>query len=143
MLSRLQDSDLRFVAEMPNHASVIDRICAEAFGPGRFVRAAERVREAAPHDPRLSLVAILNDEVVGSVRQTRCAIGITPVVMLGPLAVRPAFKRRGTIGKLDTRWSELTDLRDLGRAAAERWLAAHEDDLGRRSSLEGNYGLLP
>ncbi|MBB3998164.1 patatin-like phospholipase family protein [Aureimonas pseudogalii] len=53
-----------------------------------------------------------------------------------------ALTRRGTIGKLDTRWSELTDLRDLGRAAAERWLAAHEDDLGRRSSLEGNYGLL-
>ncbi|MBB3998163.1 GNAT family N-acetyltransferase [Aureimonas pseudogalii] len=95
MLSRLQDSDLRFVAELPNHAAVIDRICAEAFGPGRFVRAAERVREAAPHDPRLSLVAVLNDEVVGSVRQTRCAIGTTPVVMLGPLAVRPAFKRRG------------------------------------------------
>ncbi|WP_062203814.1 GNAT family N-acetyltransferase [Aureimonas sp. AU12] len=95
MLSLLQDLDLRFDAETPDHGPAIEAISAEAFGPGRFVRAAERVRETAPHDPALSVVAILRGEVVGSVRQTRIAIGGTPALMLGPLAVRPAFKKRG------------------------------------------------
>ncbi|WP_279479965.1 patatin-like phospholipase family protein [Aureimonas sp. SK2] len=43
--------------------------------------------------------------------------------------------RRGAVGKLDTRWSELTELRDLGRAATDRWLADHRNDLGHCSSL--------
>ncbi|WP_168990437.1 patatin-like phospholipase family protein [Aureimonas flava] len=43
--------------------------------------------------------------------------------------------RRGAVGKLDTRWSELTDLRDLGRAATELWLERHGADLGHRTSL--------
>ncbi|RIY02115.1 N-acetyltransferase [Aureimonas flava] len=95
MLSIVQDLDLRFCAETAELAAAIEDIAAEAFGPGRFTRAAERVRERAPHDPALSLVAILGGEVVGSVRQTRVAIGGVPVVMLGPLAVRPRFKKRG------------------------------------------------
>ncbi|WP_279479966.1 N-acetyltransferase [Aureimonas sp. SK2] len=95
MLSIVQDLDLRFCAETPDHAAAIEGICAEAFGPGRFTRAAERVRERVPHDPALSLVALLGGEVVGSVRQTRVAIGGVPAVMLGPLAVRPRFKKRG------------------------------------------------
>ena len=43
--------------------------------------------------------------------------------------------RRGAVGKLDTRWSELTDLRDLGRAATDAWLERHRRDLGHRTSL--------
>ncbi len=95
MLSIVQDLDLRFCAETSAHAAAIEAIAAEAFGPGRFTRAAERVRERSPHDPALSLVAILGHEVVGSVRQSRVAIGGVPVLMLGPLAVRPRFKKRG------------------------------------------------
>lgn len=52
------------------------------------------------------------------------------------------MSRRGAAGKLDTRWSELTDLRDRGREAAESWLTAHGDDVGRRSTLEGQFGIL-
>ncbi|KQQ82072.1 patatin-like phospholipase family protein [Aureimonas sp. Leaf324] len=43
--------------------------------------------------------------------------------------------RRGAVGKLDTRWSELVHLRDLGRKATDLWLERHRDDLGRRTSL--------
>ncbi|WP_062203812.1 patatin-like phospholipase family protein [Aureimonas sp. AU12] len=53
-----------------------------------------------------------------------------------------ALTRRGSISKLDTRWSELTDLRDMGRTATDAWLAEHRKDLGQRSSLKGDYGLL-
>ena len=99
MLSILQDLDLVFEAEHPTHAETIEALNAEAFGPGRFTRAAERVRERSPHDPALSRVAILRGEVVGSVRMTPVRIGDRRVLMLGPLAVRPAFKKRG-IGRM-------------------------------------------
>ncbi|WP_062012637.1 GNAT family N-acetyltransferase [Aureimonas sp. AU4] len=95
MLSLQQDLDVLYAPESALHAAAIEEIAAEAFGPGRFTRAAERVREQQPHDPSLSLVAFLHGDVVGSVRQTRVRIGRTPVVMLGPLAVRPLFKKRG------------------------------------------------
>lgn len=38
--------------------------------------------------------------------------------------------------KFDTSWSFLTRLRDLGRAAAAAWIAAHLDDIGRRSTVD-------
>ena len=99
MLSTLQDLDLVFEAELPAHANTIEAINAEAFGPGRFTRAAERVREHSSHALALSRVAVLRGEVVGSVRLTPVRIGDAPVLMLGPLAVRPSFKKRG-IGRM-------------------------------------------
>lgn len=95
MLSPVQDLDLRFGAEQPHHADAIEDLARESFGPGRFARAAERVREFAPPDPALSFVALLWGEVAGSVRQSRVLVGDRPAVMLGPLAVRPLFKSRG------------------------------------------------
>lgn len=87
--------DVRYLPETPDHDAIVDAIAADAFGPGRFARAAERVRESAPHDRSLSFVAMLYGEVVGSVRQTPILIGDRPALMLGPLAVRPAYKRLG------------------------------------------------
>ncbi|WP_102959236.1 GNAT family N-acetyltransferase [Mangrovicella endophytica] len=88
-------ADVRYVPETPACDLEIDAIAEEAFGPGRFARAAERVREMARHDRSLSFVALLDGEVIGSVRQTPIAIGGVDALMLGPLAVRPAFKSRG------------------------------------------------
>lgn len=87
--------DLRLRAETPADDDAIRSICEEAFGPGRFARAAERVREMAAHAPAYSFVAESGDALVGSVRLTPVAVGGRPVLMLGPLAVRPAFKGRG------------------------------------------------
>ncbi|ALN72723.1 patatin-like phospholipase family protein [Aureimonas sp. AU20] len=53
-----------------------------------------------------------------------------------------AMSRRGSAGKMDTRWSELTDLRDLGREAADDWLSENGADVGRRSTLKGEFGIL-
>ncbi|MEZ5815376.1 MAG: patatin-like phospholipase family protein [Alphaproteobacteria bacterium] len=38
--------------------------------------------------------------------------------------------------KFDTDWSFLTDLRDLGRAEAQKWLKAHYKDIGRRATVD-------
>ena len=91
-------SDVRYRPETSADAAVVAEICAEAFGPGRYVRAAERVREMAPCDPDLCFVAEVDGSVVGAVRLTPIRIGDTPSLMLGPLAVRPQLKGRG-IGK--------------------------------------------
>ena len=64
-----------YLNETAAHGEIIQIINEEAFGPGRHVRAAERVREQGPHDPQLSFVASVDDEIVGSVRLTPVMAG--------------------------------------------------------------------
>ena len=84
------------------HDTAIEALHAEAFGPGRFARAASRVREQGPHDPALSFVALAEDgeKLLGSVRLTWIETAGTGArgLLLGPLAVREALKGKG-IGK--------------------------------------------
>ena len=47
-----------------------------------------------------------------------------------------AMKAFGVASKLSPEPQFLIKLRDIGRAATERWLNAHRDDIGRRSSLD-------
>lgn len=84
-----------YLNEHSGHNSIIDAINAEAFGPGRFARAAERVREQGAHDVTLSFVARVGNEVVGSVRMTPILAGSVAGHLLGPLAVRPSHKNLG------------------------------------------------
>lgn len=86
---------VRYLPETSDHDPAIEAIAAEAFGPGRFVRAAERVRELCPRDRSLCFVAVFDGAVVGSIRQTPVAIGGRSALMLGPLAVRPVYKGQG------------------------------------------------
>jgi predicted N-acetyltransferase YhbS len=91
-------ADIVYVAEQPAHDFQIEQINAEAFGPGRFTRAAYRIREGGPHLRELSFVALAGENVVGSVRMTPVVAGEGRALLLGPLAVRPAWKNLG-IGK--------------------------------------------
>ena len=90
------------VPETGAHDSAIDNLHAEAFGPGRFARAAFRVREQGPHDRGLSFVAIAQDgeKLLGSVRMTWIETAGTGArgLLLGPLAVLEGLKGKG-IGK--------------------------------------------
>ncbi|MBD0414480.1 GNAT family N-acetyltransferase [Oryzicola mucosus] len=88
-------ADFVFVPETPAHDVEIDTINAEAFGPGRFVKAAYKIREGGPHDRALSFVALSGGLVVGSVRMTPVAAGEGRAQLLGPLAVQPAYKNLG------------------------------------------------
>lgn len=87
-----------YAQETPAHDAEINHINEEAFGPGRFARAAFRIREGGPHDRSLSFVALDGDEVIGSVRLTHVVVGRFPALLLGPLAVRPSWKKKG-VGK--------------------------------------------
>ncbi|MFC3325003.1 GNAT family N-acetyltransferase [Mesorhizobium cantuariense] len=88
-------ADVKYLPETPAHDLQIEAINDEAFGPGRFVLAAYKIREAGGHERSLSFVAVDGDLVVASVRMTRVAAGAGRALMLGPLAVRPAFKNLG------------------------------------------------
>lgn len=89
-----------YLPETPAHDSEIDAINEEAFGPGRFTRAAYKIREGGPHDRQLSFVATHDGTVIASVRMTWIAAGAGRALLLGPLAVRPAFKNLGIGRKL-------------------------------------------
>lgn len=87
--------EIVYLTEDPTHDPAILLINEEAFGPGRFARAAERVREQGPHERSLSFIAADRGEVIGSVRLTPIAVGGREGHLLGPLAVRPSHKNLG------------------------------------------------
>ncbi len=88
-------ADVTYLPECPAHDAEIEHINEEAFGPGRYVRAAYKIREGGPHERALSFVAVHGGAVIASVRLTRIAAGEGLGLLLGPLAVRPAFKNLG------------------------------------------------
>jgi predicted N-acetyltransferase YhbS len=81
--------------ELPEDDAVIEALHREVFGPGRFARAAFRLREGVPHHPDVSFVALNSGRVVASVRLTPILIGTVPALLLGPLVVAPDFKGKG------------------------------------------------
>lgn len=92
-------TDLTYTQETCVHDAEIEEINELAFGPGRFVRAAARIREGGAHDRDLSFVALHGGRIIGSIRMTPIAIGTTPALLLGPLVVRDGWKSRG-IGRI-------------------------------------------
>lgn len=80
-------------AEQVGDAGTIDRIVLEAFGPGRFAKTAERLREGAGIEA--GLVACVNGRVVGSVRLWRIRVGETACLFLGPIAVERSERSEG------------------------------------------------
>lgn len=100
-------------AEKPEHADAIERVLDRAFGPGRFAKTSERVREqGAAAEPGLSRVALdAAGAVVGVCRIWRVRAGVE-VYFLGPLAVDPAVQSAG-LGAALTR-ACLTACRTMG-----------------------------
>ncbi|PHP67338.1 GNAT family N-acetyltransferase [Zhengella mangrovi] len=88
-------TDLAYLPEQPAHDHAIEAINEEAFGPGRFARAAQAIRDGGPHDRSLSFVALHGGNVIGSVRMTPVRAGEGSGHLLGPLAVMPAWKSKG------------------------------------------------
>lgn len=71
-------------------AAAISSLHDKAFGPGRFVRAAYRVREGTADVTRFCRVAFLGKQLVAAIRMTNITIGDEPgALLLGPLAVDP------------------------------------------------------
>ena len=91
---------LSFTHEAPQDQPAIEALLDRAFGPGRFVKSSERVREFAEFAPELSFCAWCDGELLGVVRMWRVRVGQTPVVFLGPLAVETSQRSVGVGGGL-------------------------------------------
>ncbi len=76
-------------------AEPIERLNERVFGPGRFARAAYRIRETTDADPGLSFVARVGTLLVGASAMTPITIGGAPALLLGPLIVEPVFRSQG------------------------------------------------
>jgi predicted N-acetyltransferase YhbS len=83
------------VTERPKDASAIDALILRAFGPGRFAKAAERLREGRSARLDLSFVAWDADRIVGGVRQWTVQVGASPSIFLGPIAVEANYRSQG------------------------------------------------
>lgn len=94
------DPALTFAHEAPADAAAIEALLNRAFGPGRFVKVSERVREIATFAPELSFCAYEAGKVVGVVRMWRIAVGAQPAIFLGPLAVDQDQRSAGLGGQL-------------------------------------------
>ena len=94
------DLDPVLKSERLEDQALVDALIDRAFGPGRFVKTAERLREgnAPRHD--LSLVAWSSGQAVGCVRLWPIHIGERPAVLLGPFAVDDAWRSQGLGGQL-------------------------------------------
>ena len=82
-------------AERPEDAPLVDALNASSFGPGRFARAAFRLREGVSAERNLSFVAVEQGKLRGSVRFWPVVIGNEAALMLGPLAVQSDQRGRG------------------------------------------------
>lgn len=84
---------VRIDIETAPDAATIDALVLAAFGPGRFAKTAERIREQAAI--AVGFVAREGTEIIGSVRLWRITVGDTPAVFLGPIAVDEVRRKSG------------------------------------------------
>jgi predicted N-acetyltransferase YhbS len=91
----MSDAPLHLAPERPVDAPLADGLIARAFGPGRYAKAAERLREHAEPVLALSFLAWRDGRAVGCVRLWPVAIGGTPALLLGPFAVDEAERSAG------------------------------------------------
>ena len=96
----MTDLPLVLRLEEPSDAAAIERLHERAFGPGRFARTAYRLREGVPPIHPLCFIAQVGTMLVGSVRLNSIKAGNVRALILGPLAVEPAFSDRGIGSRL-------------------------------------------
>ena len=96
----MTDLPLVLRLEEPSDAPAIERLHERAFGPGRYARTAYRLREGVPPIGALCFIAQVGTMLVGSVRLNAIKAGTRKALILGPLAVEPAFSDRGIGSRL-------------------------------------------
>lgn len=84
---------VQITSELPGDATAVEALVARAFGPGRYAKTAERLRERARFAG--GLVARSGAGLVGSVRLWRIEVGGRPAHFLGPIAVDAAHRGGG------------------------------------------------
>ncbi|WP_019904913.1 N-acetyltransferase [Methylobacterium sp. 77] len=102
--------------ERPTDISARELLLDTCFGPARYLKTSERLREGRLPVPGLSLTAELSGRVVGTVRLWHVEAGPgRPALLLGPLAVDPLLQGHGLGSTL--MWASIGRARALGHGA--------------------------
>ena len=83
--------DTEKLFDVPDREHLLDR----SFGLNRFAKTCERLREGRLPADGLAFVARADDRLVGTLRFWHIDAGGVPALMLGPIAVDPAFRSSG------------------------------------------------
>jgi predicted N-acetyltransferase YhbS len=81
--------------ERPADGPLADALITRAFGPGRYAKAAERLREGRAPMAALSFLAWIDGRAVGCVRMWPVSIGDADGLLLGPIAVDESERSLG------------------------------------------------
>jgi predicted N-acetyltransferase YhbS len=93
-------------SERPQDGPLVDALIDRAFGPGRYTKVSERVREFATFAPELSMCAWSGDRLLGCARMWRVRVGDVAVTFLGPFAVEQGERSAGFGARLISRACE-------------------------------------
>lgn len=85
----------RLASERREDSVAVDALIDRAFGPGRYAKTAERLREGARERSDLSWCVWDGERLLGAVRVWPLTVGAAPGVFLGPIAVEADERRRG------------------------------------------------
>ena len=85
----------RLTLERREDGGFVEDLLDEAFGPGRFAKASERVREGSVRRLDLCWCVWGGARRVGGVRAWPIVVGPSPGVFLGPVAVAQDMRLRG------------------------------------------------
>lgn len=86
----------KILKESADYSALINTLHANAFGPGRFAKAAFRLREQGNHDSHASFMAVSEDgALLGACWMTPITLGNARGFLLGPLAVQPDQMNQG------------------------------------------------
>jgi predicted N-acetyltransferase YhbS len=105
-------SALTLQFERPQDGPAVDALIERAFGPGRYAKASERVREFATFAPEMSVCAWSgapdkNGRLLGCARMWHVRVGGQRVMFLGPFAVELGERNAGFGARMITRACEL------------------------------------
>ena len=75
--------------------NAIEALLDAAFGAGRHARTAYRIRAGQGFIAELSFAAVDRETLVGSLQSWPVAVGATPTVLVGPVAVTPELQNAG------------------------------------------------
>ena len=81
--------------ETPEDGPLVDALIDRAFGPGRFTKVSERVREFATFAPELSVCAFSDGRLMGCARMWHVRVGGRRAMFLGPFAVEQGERSAG------------------------------------------------
>jgi predicted N-acetyltransferase YhbS len=92
--------------ERPQDGPLVDALIERAFGPGRYAKSSERVREFATFAPEMSVCAWSEGRLLGCARMWRVRVGGQPAMFLGPFAVELGERNAGFGARLIARACE-------------------------------------